>query len=210
MNRGPERWRRIKGYPDYLVSSRGRVWSAHRKRCLKPRRYKSGYYGFLLCSNGVCREKRINRLVAQAFLENPENLPAVNHIDGDKANNDVSNLEWISHRGNIQHAYRTGLKSKALEADLIEELKGLYATGRWTQRMLAEKYGVSRSTVGEYVRDVPNPRHRERRGKTPPETKREIFRLYSTGEYTQKELGAMFGVSTTSVGKYVRALEAAQ
>ena len=69
-----------------------------------PNRYKA-------ISINCAPEKYVHRIVAGMFLENPDNLPVVNHIDGNKSNNHVDNLEWIDHEGNMQHAWKTGLKT---------------------------------------------------------------------------------------------------
>lgn len=55
--------------------------------------------------------RKVHREVALAFIPNPYNLPEVNHIDGDKHNNHVSNLEWVTHQQNVQHSFDTGLKT---------------------------------------------------------------------------------------------------
>ena len=100
-----EEWKDIKGYEHkYQISNYGNVKSLdyHRtgeSKLLSPVLKKTGYYQVNLYLNGQYCSKRIHKLVAEAFLENPDNLPVVNHIDGDKTNNHVSNLEWctISH-----------------------------------------------------------------------------------------------------------------
>ena len=70
-----------------------------------------GYRFVSLSKDGVTHTKYIHILVAQAFIPNPDGLPEVNHLSGDKSDNNVGNLEWISHAGNVQHAYDHGLSS---------------------------------------------------------------------------------------------------
>lgn len=70
---------------------------------MKPLPDMKGYQNVVLCKNGNSYNKIIHRLVAQAFIPNPNNLPEVNHKDGNKANNHVDNLEWITHRENVSH-----------------------------------------------------------------------------------------------------------
>lgn len=110
--------KRLKDYPNYALYSDGRLWSDNVKRFLIPfgigRVLKTGsrdYLAYKLCSNGTEWTVQAHRLVAEAFISNPENLPEVNHIDGDKKNNCVSNLEWVSRQANIQHAFDTGLNN---------------------------------------------------------------------------------------------------
>lgn len=68
-----------------------------------------GYYHVGICGKGKVKTYRVHRLVALAFIPNPNNLPYVNHIDGNKQNNNVSNLEWCTCKGNVQHAKKMGL-----------------------------------------------------------------------------------------------------
>ena len=89
----------------YIIDESGNVY-----RKLTPNESKRGYLRLGLRGNGERKWFAVHRLVAQAFLPNPDNKPYVNHIDGDKTNNRVENLEWCSQSENMLHAFRTGLK----------------------------------------------------------------------------------------------------
>lgn len=101
-----EEWRDIEGFEGiYQVSSWGRVRSKY--GILTPYRNKKGYLKIgLYIGDRKTKKYRINRLVAAAFIPNPLNLPQVNHKDGNKENNSVTNLEWSSDRQNKDHAKR--------------------------------------------------------------------------------------------------------
>lgn len=79
-------------------------------RILKKYIGTTGYYNVNLSKNSKSKLKRVHRLVAEAFIPNPDNLPCINHKDGNKLNNDVSNLEWCTYAYNNSEAYRIGLK----------------------------------------------------------------------------------------------------
>lgn len=119
-----EKWIDIQGFENkYQVSNLGRVRSVdrivvrsdgktlHKKgKILKNRINRDGYLSVILYDNNFkCNSKYVHRLVAQSFLKNGDK-PEVNHIDGDKSNNIVSNLEWCTRCENIQHADKTGLR----------------------------------------------------------------------------------------------------
>ena len=105
-----EEWKPVKGYEGkYMVSNMGRVKSLNYKRTGKEEILKASdnSYGYLyvnLCKDGKGKWYRINRLVAQAFLENPQNLPEVNHKNEDKTDNRVENLEWCTKQYNIEYS----------------------------------------------------------------------------------------------------------
>lgn len=119
-----EIWKDIFGYEGlYQISSFGRVKSLSR---ITPRNIKlkekilnlyidkNGYCTNTLSKSGLSKTKKIHRLVAESFISNPLNLPQVNHIDGNKINNYIDNLEWVNNSGNQIHAYKNGLQpSKA-------------------------------------------------------------------------------------------------
>ena len=101
----PGEWRNIPSCDErYYVSSDGRVLGAN--GLLKPVRGKDGYLRCNIAQDGKFRLWLVHRLVAEAFIPNPDNKPEVNHIDGDKANNNVSNLEWVTREENIRHAHK--------------------------------------------------------------------------------------------------------
>lgn len=103
-----EEWRPIKGYEGlYEVSNMGRVKSLHANEeiVLKQAEYRNGYMGVSLSKDGTVNMKLVHRLVAIAFIKNPNNYEFVNHKDGDKKNNTVGNLEWCTRSYNTKHAY---------------------------------------------------------------------------------------------------------
>lgn len=97
----------------YAVSKSGKVYSTRTNKILSPFRNRSGYN--LIITSIDCKVKKfqVHRLVAEAFVSNPNDKPQVNHIDGDKDNNNVSNLEWVTGSENIRHAIVTGLSKHA-------------------------------------------------------------------------------------------------
>lgn len=105
------KYRLVDGTDDVLACSDGYVYVVHFN---KLRKYSNqinnhGYARINLILHGEKRSVLVHRVIASAFLPNPQNLPQINHLDGDKTNNTPSNLEWCTARANIQHAYRAGL-----------------------------------------------------------------------------------------------------
>ena len=108
-----EQWRPIDGTAGrYEVSDHGRVRSLARGkvRIMPTTRQHHGYHAFMIWIDGKAQCRKVHREVALAFIGNPNHLPEVNHIDGNKDNNHVSNLEWVTHQRNVKHSFDTGLK----------------------------------------------------------------------------------------------------
>ena len=102
----------IKGFEGlYQISNFGNVKSLKRNIILKPSSNGKGYLHIILYKNCKSKVGRIHRLVAQAFIPNPENKPQINHIDGNKSNNNVNNLEWVTNSENQKHAFALGLQT---------------------------------------------------------------------------------------------------
>ena len=103
-------WKKIPGFGDkYSVSTSGSVRNDVTGKVLKNTLMNDGYLCVHLSYQNHARMIMVHRLVAEAFLPNPNNLPVVNHIDGDKRNPTIDNLEWVTFSDNSKHAYRVGL-----------------------------------------------------------------------------------------------------
>lgn len=100
--------RTIKGFEDYCITEDGRVYSKKRGKFLKHGVAKNGYCFFILSKTGKTYYRYAHRLVAQNYLGDRKKLQ-VNHIDGNKSNNTLANLEWVTAVENITHAVVTGL-----------------------------------------------------------------------------------------------------
>ena len=123
-----EVWKLIEGY-EYMVSNLGRVKSLeridylghHRKeKILKPGKTADGYLQVGLWKDGKRKSYHIHRLVANAFIPNPNNLPEVNHIDEDKTNNKVENLEWCNKTYNKRYSSAVAVNQYTLEGKFIK------------------------------------------------------------------------------------------
>ena len=145
-----ENWIELKDYEStYYVSDKGRICSY--RGVLKQRTDKDGYLRVrLTVERGRRISKMVHRLVAIAFILNPENKETVNHLDGNKLNNHVSNLEWSTRSENNKHAYSTGLKDNRGEKSgvskrtnkIINEIRELWNTGNYTQMELGKLFKI--------------------------------------------------------------------
>ena len=166
INLPNEEWRPVIGYEGiYDVSNFGRVKSYLRGKVhlLKYQVDAQGYVIVTLYKNEQSKRAKVHILVAQAFIPNPSNKPQVNHIDGNKANPHVSNLEWVTQSENMLHAFRIGLKKSAtgskngkakLTDDDIRYIRNHYKKGshHFGLKAFARKFNVDISTIARIVK----------------------------------------------------------
>lgn len=145
---------------EYYVSEDGRVWNNSRgfleQMVLEE---NAGYNRVRLVIDGKGRHYRVGRLVATYFLENKDNKPIVNHIDGNKQNDDVNNLEWATYSENTQHAYDCGLARNASGAEdsqsksvTMFDNNGNIISNFGSIREAVRETGLSLGYIGNHVR----------------------------------------------------------
>jgi hypothetical protein len=153
-----ENFKKITNFERYLISNEGIVFDTLKNKEII-HHDKKGYKRLAL-SAGKNKQKLfyIHRLLAFAFIPNPLKKPFINHIDGNKSNNKIENLEWCTQKENIQHACATGLLinqkgEKARNAKLTNEivLNISYDFKKLTNKQMMEKYNVSKSTINNIL-----------------------------------------------------------
>ena len=156
----------LKGYEDsYQISDSGRIFTKRRLignqiyygKELIPQLTSDGYLKVTLSNNCKSKKYYLHRLVAIQFLDNLDNLPQVNHIDGNKLNNSITNLEWCTKQENQNHAIRTGLMQRGQErpsAKLTEQqvLEIYKLKGVLKAQDIADTYKVSKNTINCILR----------------------------------------------------------
>ena len=138
----------------YEVNSKGEIRNVKSKKPVKGYLEKNGYVRVTFENKCLGRTVRtsVHRLVAEAFLPNPDNLPEVNHKDSNRQNNDVSNLEWVTHSENMKHSYHKGINQRPLRKHCedtrkpvtngIETFESISVAGEWLVNQ-----GLSKSKV---------------------------------------------------------------
>jgi hypothetical protein len=138
---------KLKTFPEYSIDTEGNVYSKKGKK-LKPVYSGQGrYYRVSLSKDKKITHKYIHRLVAETFIENPENKYSVNHIDGNKNNNNVLNLEWATGSEQNNHAYINKLKLAGESCNLSKltekQVREIRSKPNVKLKILAEEYNVS-------------------------------------------------------------------
>ncbi len=139
--------KKIENFQEYVINNLGEVRKD--KKIINPSILGSGYYYIRLRKN----LKRVSRLVAESFIPNPLNKPQVNHIDGNKLNNNASNLEWVTRSENMKHAYNNGLCKAGGENSRNHKLNwdkvNFIRKSKLKNIELANKFNVSQSIISE-------------------------------------------------------------
>lgn len=154
-------WKQAGGYEGlYEVSSDGQV----RRVSGEPVGQWSNDQGYMLVRLSRPRAMlRVHRLVAMAFVANPEGKPDVNHIDCDRSNNHAENLEWCTQKENLKHSQRLGRMPRdhwrgkrsvnaQLSDDTVRQIRLAYSIGGTSWERLADRFGVSKRCVGRLIR----------------------------------------------------------
>lgn len=177
-----EEWRAVDGFPGYIISNLGRLKSISRlvkkengvlypvnEKIMKLSKDKDGYLRCGMCFNGV-KTRLVSRIVAIAFVENDLNKPEVNHKNGIKTDNRVSNLEWSTRSENELHAFQNGLAKPSEKQKMAAMKTGLFSGG--------ENHGGCKLKDSDV---------------------KEIIRLRKEKNLTYKKIGDMFSVSPSHV-----------
>lgn len=200
-----EIWSEIENFKDYFVSNFGRIKSLKKNnaRIIKPQALHGNcYFTVLLYQNRKVKPQLIHRLVAKAFIPNPDDKPFVNHINGIKTDNRVDNLEWCTQKENVQHAFKTGLRKEggknpksALTDEQAVWCREVYIPDdpEFGQMALAKKLGTSNYTIyliihGKHYKEAGGKIHETFSRKTPDNIRDEIRRLYVKGS---REFGSV-------------------
>ena len=150
-----EIWKDIEGYPNYQISTMGRVKSlgnnkTRKDKILKSYKNNKGYLVVHLYKEGKVKGYSIHRLVTSAFIPNPNNLPQVNHKDEDKTNNRVDNLEWCDNDYNRNYGTRTERVAKTLSIPILQfNLDGKFIK-KWDSIIQVEReLGFANGNIGK-------------------------------------------------------------
>lgn len=147
-----EIWKTIPDLPRYEISNKGGLRNANTGKHLKTRVTKFGYEAVTISYNKVQYVRSVHRLVAQAFIPNPQNKPEVNHIDENKLNNDITNLEWVTRKENLNHGTRNERAGKAISksnsiAIIATNLKTSESTEFYGSRECARQLGLNHGNI---------------------------------------------------------------
>jgi len=173
------RMKDIAGYEGrYAITDDGRVWSYPKqsRNNLKGKWLKISYSGRypkvgLFDADLKCTHKNVHRLIAEAFIENPKNLPEVNHINGDKTDYRIENLEWVSKSQNQKHKWENGLavvtdemrrsaaknikiantkRRRFIHAE-VKTIRAMVGSGNFSANQTAKCFNVSNGTINDIV-----------------------------------------------------------
>lgn len=145
-----EIWKKIEHFENYEISNKGNV---RNKNNYTLKQHKMNNYMTIKLydrNNKKMILKNIHRLVAEAFIPNPNNKRTINHKDGNKLNNNVNNLEWCTHKENTKHAFETGLQKSWCGTKFGKEHPNYKFRGKWKTQKNVYQYDKSNNFIKKY------------------------------------------------------------
>ncbi len=159
--------KRIVGFENYILTRNGVVY--RNKKRLKPDTNSNGYLRVSLSKDGIVTRRFIHQLVAEHYVENPENLPVVNHKNGNRQFNFSGNLEWVTHRQNVNDGWSRGRRNSNRFSPAFEkEVYELATSGSLFLKQVAEHFGIHRDTVTQIVKRLRGRSNDYRKAKAKP------------------------------------------
>lgn len=147
----------MKQYKDFLVDDNLNIYNMHTKRMIKPFKGSDGYMAVKLNMSKIKTCERVHVIYAHCFIPNPNNYKYVNHIDSNKTNNSLENLEWCTNSYNVKHSYNNGnntnpikIEVRTLENSIIGEYKSLRECSK---ELKLDRHKISRVLKGELRKD---------------------------------------------------------
>lgn len=151
-----EEFRDLKNFENYQISNLGRIYSKKKRTCLRVKRLgNNGYYQVRLSKDGKYIYKNLHRILAETFIPNPNNYRTVNHINGNKLDNRLENLEWADDCKQQHEACLLGLKPTTqyiLTTNEILEVYRKYFEEHQTMYSLAKEYGTRKQQIAKLVK----------------------------------------------------------
>ncbi len=224
-------WKPIVGFSNYMVASNGDVLSlsftsSRNVRIVTPKRHPGGYRQVLLCKGKKRSYKYIHRLVAICFIDNPYSKEEVNHIDGNKSDNKVENLEWVTKSENSQHynSDRDTIKNAGIYAKIspiekktdfilysydVDKIKSLSKNNKLSNYEIAKIFNVHYTLIEGILnmngvkRNLPIGEKHHATNITYSDAQN-IINDYQTGKYTYKKLVDKYNISKDTIGKIMR------
>lgn len=197
----------------YWVSDKGRIYSEG-YGIMKPGKSKKGYYSLRLQKFPKPKTITVHKLVALCFILKPNGKTQINHIDGDKSNNCITNLEWCTAKENTDHALRTGLKvypehrSERVTLEEKEKMCELALTGEYSQAEIGKMFSISGGSVNYYLKrkNIDTNSYKNRKNKQKHKNLENAARLFKSQRCTLGELSKQVNICTDILSRYFKSL----